>query len=326
MPDAKKRAASTAEAPAQKKRRTDKDAQKYYAVRAGVRPGVYLTWPECQKQINGFAGAQYKSFLSRDDALAFVAGKNPAPPASGPPQPAKFYAVARGEQTGIYTDWPAAQKGIGLNAKGKGPKYKKFETRAEAVEFIEEFGDAATIAKVTGGSGGSTKKTAAKAAQEAPRKGTGNMLAVYTDGSSLANGRAGAAAGVGVFFGVDDARNLSERLEGEPQTNQRAELTAIIRALEIAPEDQDVQIFTDSQYSINCVTVWYKGWEKKDWHNSKGDPVKNRDLVEEVRELIDTREAEGAQTVFTWVKGHADNVGNTAADHLAVAGARMPPR
>ncbi|KAH6691001.1 ribonuclease H [Verticillium dahliae] len=269
-----------------------------------------------------------KSFLSRDDALAFVAGKNPAPPASGPPQPAKFYAVARGEQPGIYTDWPTAQKAIGLNAKGKGPKYKKFETRAEAVEFIEEFGDAATVAKVTGGHGGSaalTKKTTATArgAQQAVGQG---MLAIYTDGSSLANGKVGAAAGVGVFFGVDDARNLSERLEGEPQTNQRAELTAIIRALEIAPDEQDVQIFTDSQYSINCVTSWYKGWQKKDWHNSKGEPVKNRDLVEEVRELIETREAEGASTVFTWVKGHADNVGNTAADHLAVAGARMPPR
>lgn len=50
--------------------------QKYYAVRRGKKPGIYLTWPECKAQVDGFAGARYKSFLSRAEAEAFLDGKD----------------------------------------------------------------------------------------------------------------------------------------------------------------------------------------------------------------------------------------------------------
>ncbi|ROT40306.1 putative ribonuclease H [Sodiomyces alkalinus F11] len=331
MPDARKRSGGS-DAPGSKKRKTDKDLQKYYAVRTGLRPGVYLTWLECQKQTTGFPGATCKtqptshcnkSFLSRDDAEAFVAGKNPtiASSSNGNPPPPKFYAVARGAFTGIFLDWETARPAI---SGVKGPKYKKFETMREAVEFIEEYGDAETIAKVKGQGGSGAATTRKTTVQTDATAVNGDMMAIYTDGSSLSNGRRGAAAGVGVFFGTDDPRNVSERLLGEPQTNQRAELTAILRALEISPESENVQIFTDSQYSINCVTVWYKAWVKKDWHTSTGEPVKNKDLVQAVRERIEAREEEGSKTVFTWVKGHSENPGNVAADRLAVAGAQLP--
>ncbi|GKT79118.1 RNase H domain protein, partial [Colletotrichum tofieldiae] len=146
---------------------------------------------------------------------------------------------------------------------------------------------------------------------------------VYTDGSSLGNGNVGSTAGVGVYFGPNDPRNVSERLEGDPQTNQRAELTAILRAFQLSPLTQPMQIMTDSQYSIKCVTEWYKNWEKNDWRTSTANEVKNKDLVQAVREEIAKREAAGTRTIFTWVKGHANNPGNVAADGLAVAGARM---
>ncbi len=116
-------------------------------------------------------------------------------------------------------------------------------------------------------------------------------------------------------------RNVSEALEGTPQTNQRAELTAIIKALELTRKERDLEIITDSQYSINCVTVWYKGWMAKGWLKSDGGEVQNKDLVVSVRKLIDARDASGFGTKFTWIKGHADDPGNTAADRLAVAGA-----
>lgn len=165
-----------------------------------------------------------KSFLSRDDANAFVAGKNPATSNSGPTPP-KFYAVARGVFTGIFPDWETASLAI----KGvKGPKYKKFETREDAVGFIEEYGDEDTIAKVKAGKetvdGGSSTTTTPAAAAAVPAPATAtkkkttkankeelnvvstDMMAIYTDGSSLANGRKGACAGVGVYFGANDSR------------------------------------------------------------------------------------------------------------------------
>ena len=117
-------------------------------------------------------------------------------------------------------------------------------------------------------------------------------------------------------------RNISEALKGTKQTNQRAELTAIQRALDVAPSHRDVTIFTDSRYSIDCVTNWYKNWEKNGWLNSRGKPVENRDLVQEVRERINERDGFDRQTLFVWVKGHSTDQGNIEADRLAVEGAR----
>lgn len=116
-------------------------------------------------------------------------------------------------------------------------------------------------------------------------------------------------------------RNVSEALKGTKQTNQRAELTAILRALDIAPIHRDVTIYTDSKYSIDCVTNWYKNWERNGWVNAKGKPVENKDLVMDIREKIEERDLLKKGTYFVWVKGHASDAGNIAADRLAVEGA-----
>lgn len=105
---------------------------------------------------------------------------------------------------------------------------------------------------------------------------------VFTDGACSGNNKmdkSKAKAGYGVFFGDDDSRNISEKLIGE-QTNNRAELKALLEAIKICTDDYT--IYTDSNYSINCVTKWYKGWKKNGWKTSKGDDVKNRDLIEEI--------------------------------------------
>ncbi len=119
---------------------------------------------------------------------------------------------------------------------------------------------------------------------------------------------------------VRPQRNVAEPLQGLPQTNQRAELTAILRALQIVPKTQHVEIKTDSKYSISCVTEWYRAWVKNGWKTRQGD-VQNQDLVKGIRALIDARDRAGTQTAFRWVKGHADDAGNIAADQLAVQGA-----
>lgn len=152
------------------------------------------------------------------------------------------------------------------------------------------------------------------------------MLTIYTDGSSLRNGAAGARAGVGVYFGPGDSKNVSEALSGTRQTNQRAELTAILRALDIAPRHRDVTIYTDSRYSIDCVTNWYKNWKRNGWVTTNKKAVENRDLIQEVRARIEEREGLGRGTYFVWVKGHNGDRGNVEADRLAVEGARLGRR
>jgi ribonuclease HI len=85
-----------------------------------------------------------------------------------------------------------------------------------------------------------------------------------------------------------------------------------------------LEIITDSNYSINCSTVWYKTWLKNGWKNSTGSDVINQDIVLDIRKLIDARDAAGVTTEFIWIKGHDNDPGNEAADKLAVAGAMAP--
>lgn len=118
------------------------------------------------------------------------------------------------------------------------------------------------------------------------------------------------------------SRNVSEPLPGSRQTNQRAELTAMLRALEIAPRNRHVTIITDSKYSIDCVTVWYINWRRNGWQTSTRKPVENRDIIENVLSKIEERNAFGVKTLFEWIKGHANHAGNVEADRLAQDGAR----
>ncbi|KAL2264995.1 hypothetical protein VTJ83DRAFT_7505 [Remersonia thermophila] len=310
-----------------KKRRIDSASSssggKYYAVRVGAKPGIYTSWAICQQQISGFKGAVFKSFTDYEDASAFVQGRNPTS-AAADNKPPRFYGVAVGRTPGVYTEWSEAQEAI----KGwKMPKYRKFDTREEAEEFVRTYragaaGDASAQAALDGDAADEEPVSQTKTAAMASLQQQNSVVVVYTDGSSRANGRADAAAGVGVYFGPGDPRNISERLKGL-QTNQRAELTAILRALESVDLDQDLEIRTDSKYSIRCVTEWYINWERNGWR-TQGGPVKNADLVQDVRKKIEEREAHGAGTQFIWVKGHAMDPGNIAADKLAVDGAMKP--
>lgn len=275
--------------------------------------------------INGFQGAVYKAFPSREEAILFAAGKNPNPGST----PDRFYAVAVGNRPGIYTEWTEAQAAY---TGVKAPKYKKFDTREAAEEWMQTFpqinysiaygGVTAGVDEDEDEDGGlpSQKKIKAGIAMNFGAHDPNGLVEVYTDGSTLANGQEGAVAGVGVFFGDGDSRNISERLPGEVQTNQRAELTAILRALQTIPSTQGVLIWSDSMYAIKCVTEWFVKWETNGWKTHKG-PVQNRDLVEMVLKEIRKREALGTKTVIKWVKGHESNRGNVAADGLAVKGA-----
>ncbi len=152
------------------------------------------------------------------------------------------------------------------------------------------------------------------------------ICAIYTDGSALNNGFEGARAGVGVFFGEGDPRNVSAPAEGE-QTNQNAELQAlhwgVVGAIEVLRGVQEgshtvVEIHTDSAYSINCVTTWYTNWLRNGWKTAAGHPVKHRHWIESTAQLL---RKYPHQIRLVKVKGHSGEFGNEMADQLAGAGA-----
>ncbi|EJD46568.1 RnaseH-domain-containing protein [Auricularia subglabra TFB-10046 SS5] len=147
---------------------------------------------------------------------------------------------------------------------------------------------------------------------------------LYTDGACSNNGNGAAAlAGIGVWSADDKTRRVSERCPGE-QTNNRAELIAIIRALESTPfGGKQLLVKTDSEYARNCVYQWMSKWNENGWKNAHGQPVKNQPLILYLAALLQLREMRG-KVRLQHVRGHSGDTGNEAADSLARAGALLP--
>ena len=210
-----------------------------------------------------------------------------------------------------------------------GSRYKAFPTRAEADAFVagEDAPRVASVPKPAPKPAPPKRKaedddneliTPAKAVRILPDATPGG-LTVYTDGSSRGNGRDGAVAGYGVYW--SDARyhhlNLACRLAGPLQTNNRAELTAILRAIETCPEpSKPLRIFTDSQYAMKAVTQWIPTWKRNGWRTSTGGDVQNKDLIVSLDHALTSRMPRPS---LVYVRAHAGTHGNEMADRYAGA-------
>ena len=145
-------------------------------------------------------------------------------------------------------------------------------------------------------------------------------LFIYTDGACHFNGQKKARAGIGVHCQHFD---ISEKFPYENPTNQRAELFAILTALELIVENklhqkyEEINLYTDSLYSINCCTKWIHSWIKSNWKK----PIKNREFIEPVFKLLQ----DNPKIKLFHVKAHTGrsdihSVGNQKADELAGKG------
>jgi ribonuclease HI len=131
------------------------------------------------------------------------------------------------------------------------------------------------------------------------------MFRVFTDGACSQNGKPGAKAGYAVWFPENRGLSFSARIPADqPQTNQRAEMAAIHRAVLILEDhghtDEDIVIYTDSDYCINCLTKWIPGWVSRGWKTSNGTDVLHRDLIED----ISTRLTKFKSHRFVHVRAH----------------------
>ncbi|KAF9225331.1 ribonuclease H-like protein [Gyrodon lividus] len=147
---------------------------------------------------------------------------------------------------------------------------------------------------------------------------------VYCDGACKGNGQVGSVAGIGVWWDHGDPRNIAERCPGD-QTNNRAELIAIVRILETTPPlKRRLLIKTDSRYSIQCVSSWIFKWMSNGFLTADGKPVKNRALIKYLAALIHARRTMYQTVEFKHVRGHVGIEGNEAADQLANLGTTKP--
>ncbi|HMA87436.1 MAG TPA: ribonuclease HI [Burkholderiales bacterium] len=134
------------------------------------------------------------------------------------------------------------------------------------------------------------------------------VVEIYADGACKGNPGPG---GWGVLLRAGGAEK--ELFGGERETtNNRMELTAVIRALEALKRRCKVRLYTDSQYVQKGISRWIHDWKRRSWRTADKKPVKNEDLWRRLDEL-----AGGHDIEWHWVRGHAGHPENERADALA---------
>ncbi|XP_061757117.1 ribonuclease H1 isoform X2 [Nerophis ophidion] len=244
----------------------------FYAVRKGLKPGVYNSWDECKAQVDKFPAAAFKKFASEKEAWTFVRGVEP----SGDPH------VNKGPEPLEYI--PLGKKRSRVEEEEVVPCKRVKETDSSSSDGFTYMG---------------------------------NAVVVYTDGCCTSNGKFGARAGIGVYWGPQHRLNVAKRLQGR-QTNQRAEIQAACEALQQAKKEniEKLLVYTDSMFTINGVTKWVKNWKLNGWRLKSGSPVVNKDDFEKLDRLNQELEV-----VWMHIPGHAGYSGNEEADRLSREGA-----
>ena len=139
-------------------------------------------------------------------------------------------------------------------------------------------------------------------------------VTIYTDGACSGN------PGPGGWGAILEYMGHEKELSGGEQntTNNRMELTAVIKALQALKEPCTVELYSDSKYVLDALQKgWAVSWRKKGWIKSDKKPAQNPDLWETLLNLVEMHDVR-----YHWVKGHASNPKNNRCDELAVAESR----
>jgi ribonuclease HI len=195
-----------------------------------------------------------------------------------------YYVISSGQKIETFKKWEDCNKNIQGFAN---PCYIIFENMEDAKKILYDFT---------------------------------NTLYVYTDGACHGNGEKNAKAGIGIYFDKDNENNLSEKLEGENLTNNIAELTAAIKAIQIIKnmDYKNKVIVTDSEYVIKCATTYGSKLEKNKWLTSKQNKEPpNVNLIKKLYELTNIHNIK-----YKHIKAHTNakdihSISNYYADKLA---------
>jgi ribonuclease HI len=222
----------------------------------------------------------------------------------------KLYIVVRGRQPGLYFTWSGAN-GAEAQVKGVvGAVFKGFSEPAEAGRWLRSIQvdpaglppELIELLKTAEGDSNSQVES-----QEELSKG---KVVIYTDGACVGNPGPGGFAAVLIFGKRRKEISGGFRLT----TNNRMELIACIKALQVLKNPSQVVLYSDSRYVVDGMAKgWAEKWKTNGWQRNGSQNVENADLWEEL-----LRESNRHTVEFRWVKGHASFPENARCDRLAV--------
>ena len=162
---------------------------------------------------------------------------------------------------------------------------------------------------------------------------------IFTDGSQLRESKTYKSLSVSWAYVIKEKNNNVIHSESGKlnmnDNNQRAELISIFNALQWCFKNlkgsYDIHIYTDSEYSLKCLTLWIYSWKKSNWKNSKRQDVKHRDVIEPCFELIQIMKKNSINVKINHIRSHTENkdffaMGNNDADKLARTTSKLSMR
>jgi len=236
----------------------------YYVVKKGHRTGIFKTWPECKSAVEGFTNPVYKKFTSFQEASEFM--KN------GPTSYIARSGNSSGNSSGSSSSvTPAFKKPNTINMIGNANtassadmvKIKAMATNIKSSQFSDELNYNVKGWTIID-----------------------DEIYIFTDGSSRKS-KDYFNSGIGVYIGYQ-CTNIKEQYNDK--TNNQCELMAMDYAFklivryyrELSEIGKVIKIVSDSEYSIKACSVWLTSWKTNHWKTSKGEDVKNKELIESI--------------------------------------------
>lgn len=237
--------------------------------------------------------------------------------------PKKYYVVWKGEKTGVFTDWNTVK---GYTQGRNDSQFMGFDSEEAAQDAFKLnytqalINRSKTISNINKPANNATNKTLTSNKQ-ALTLSSNDGFHIYSDGACSPNP---GASGTGMaVYNNGNLISLWYGLHQPNGTNNTAELNGLLTALRYAKhilaQSKPIEIFSDSKYSIDCITKWAKGWKSKGWKRGKNEEIKNLEIIKSCYNLYMELHS---YIKISHVKGHADIEGNELADRMAVL-ARM---
>lgn len=255
---------------------------KFYAVKKGRKPGVYRTWEEAKKQVDGFPNAEYKSFAQVTDATEYLDWDQAA-----------IKAVFQKDEDSLEKAIAKIQQESHLIKDASKVKADQPDDQLTLKNEDYDLGSYFATIYTDGGT-----------------RNTGN----YKGGHVKVTDK---AAWAYLIEWQDQGQKQSAYdSNGEfGATNNKMELTALIEALKkllkLGFNHQPLLFVLDSQYVLNPITKgWLKGWKKRGWKKSTPGEIANLKSWQEMERLLE----KFTNSKFEWTKGHNNNRGNEFVD------------